>query len=115
MKSPILKLGILSLCLFAFSQVNAQSNERNAEQMFTKVDKNADNALDIEEFTFMIARKSDGKVDPAVAQERFNKVDLDSNGSISREEFTTAQDKKKARKEERTATKEQEETKETKE
>lgn len=99
MKSTILKIGILSLSIFAFTQVNGQSNQRTPEQVFTKADTNSDSAIDMDEFTQMHSRKSDGKMDQEKIEQRFKRMDIDADGLISKAEFISMHEKRKAKKE----------------
>lgn len=100
MKSSILKIGAFSLCIFAFNQVNGQSNqksERTPEQVFTKVDSNSDNAIDKMEYTSMVNKRSEGKIDQKKTEQRFTKMDMNSDGLISKEEFVFMQKNRKQR------------------
>jgi hypothetical protein len=53
------------------------------EEAFKKMDKDADNALSLDEFK----ASPRGKKDPAKAEEAFKKMDKDSNGKLSLDEF----------------------------
>ncbi len=58
----------------------------NPEEMFKKLDANADGSVTLEEFK--AAPKA--QKDPAKAEEKFKKMDADSSGGVSLEEFKAA-------------------------
>lgn len=85
MKSPILKVGILTLALVAFNSSKAQDLKRpNPEKAFSKIDANNDGLLTLEEFKSK-TRKRD--VSAEKLEKNFSRLDSDSNGSVSLEEF----------------------------
>jgi len=55
----------------------------NPEEVFKKIDKNADGSIDLAEFK----ESPMGKRDEAKAEERFKKLDKDSDGKVTLEEF----------------------------
>ncbi|WP_372753065.1 EF-hand domain-containing protein [Mariniflexile sp.] len=90
MKLTTLKLGVLALGLFAFSQGNAQDKQKqqpDPEKMFAALDTNKDGAMSLEEFK---ARKTKKEVAPEILEKRFAKMDADANGLVFLEEFKTA-------------------------
>lgn len=88
MKTTILKFGLLTFALLAFSQVNAQDKQKpDPEKMFTTLDTNKDGSVSLDELK---ARKTKREI-PAEAQEkRFAAMDADANGAVTLEEFKTA-------------------------
>jgi len=98
MKLQVLKIGILMLTTFAFTQVKAQDQERpnkkerpSQEELFAKLDVNNDGGLSLEEFK---NRKRKKEVDAEKMEKRFTKIDADANGLISLEEFQAGATKK---------------------
>lgn len=63
----------------------------NPEEVFKKLDKDANGSLSKEEFM----ASPQAKKDEAKATERWTKLDKDANGSVTKEEFTAMGGKKK--------------------
>lgn len=85
MKLTTLKLGVLALGLFAFSQGNAQDRQKpDPEKMFTILDTNKDGSISLEE---MKARKRKNEVSDEMQEKRFAKIDTNADGAVTLEEF----------------------------
>ena len=51
MKTTILKIGLFTLALLSFSQIDAQNKKKQKpEKMFAKIDTNKDGSVSLEEF-----------------------------------------------------------------
>lgn len=93
-----LKFSVLVVCLFAFTQINAQDTKREKPtpaERFAKIDTNQDGVLSLEEFS---AKKGKKETTAEEQAERFAKIDTDANGTISLEEFSAKKGKKKKKK-----------------
>lgn len=97
MKSTILKFGVLTLGVFAFSQVNAQSNQRTAEQKFSRIDTNGDNFIDMNELATVQSNKKKANANSMDVSKMFQKVDANNDGKISIDEFKVKQERKNSR------------------
>lgn len=93
MKFTTLKLGVVALGLFAFTQGNAQDKQKpDPEKMFTTLDTNKDGSLSLEELK---ARKSKKEVSAENQEKRFTAMDVNSDKSVTLEEFKAAMEKGK--------------------
>lgn len=97
MKSITSILAILALA----ATVNAAEGDKkpeegakkkaNPEEVFKRLDKDANGSVSKEEFL----ASPQAKKDEAKATERWTKLDKDANGSLTKEEFTAGGKKKK--------------------
>ena len=95
MKTTIFKFALLSLTMFAFSQVNAQDKPKpNQEKMFANLDTNKDGTISLDE---MKARKTKKEIPEKAHEKRFANMDADANGAVTLEEFKTFMAKAEAR------------------
>lgn len=80
-----LKLGVLAIGLFAFSQVNAQEKKpQDPEKMFASFDANTDKMITLDEFKSKKRRK---EIQPEQLEKRYTTMDENSDGLVSLEEF----------------------------
>ncbi len=95
-----LKLAILGLALISFTAVNAQEESSKGDEMFTKLDANADAKISKEEFIAVKAERDVKRTEkqkqslenhtPKDAAAKFAKKDLNSDGFVDRTEFDQA-------------------------
>ena len=85
MKTTILKFGLLTLALFAFTQINAQEKKKpDPEKMFASFDANKDNSISLEEFK---GKKRKNEVPAEALEKKYAKMDANSDGSVTLDEF----------------------------
>jgi Ca2+-binding EF-hand superfamily protein len=95
MKLTTLKLGVVALGLFAYSQTTtAQDKKPDPEKMFKSFDANEDGSISLEEFK---NKKRKNEVPAERLEKNFARMDEDSNGSVTLEEFKTAGEKMKSK------------------
>ena len=88
MKTTILKFGLLTIALFAFSQVNAQDRKQpDPEKMFASYDANEDKIISLDEFK---SKKRKNEMAPEALEKRYATMDANSDGSLTFEEFKVA-------------------------
>ena len=88
MKTTILKFGLLTIALFAFSQVNAQDRKQpDPEKMFASYDANEDKIISLDEFK---SKKRKNEMAPEALEKRYATMDANSDGSVTFEEFKVA-------------------------
>jgi Ca2+-binding EF-hand superfamily protein len=80
MKKILALVVVAGLCMPGF--VSAQEKKADPEAQFTKMDKNGDKKLSLEEFK---GKRTGDKA--TKAEEQFKKMDKDSDGSLTLEEF----------------------------
>lgn len=90
MKAITILLALLAIAAVTVNAEDAKKPEAGAkkkpspEEMFKKLDKDANGSVSKEEFLASPAAKKD----EAKATERFTKLDKNADGSLSKEEFT---------------------------
>lgn len=85
MKLTTLKLGVLALGLFAFTQSNAQEKkQQDPEKVFAALDTNKDGVMSLEEFK---NKKRKTEVSADVIETRYAKMDANADGGVTLEEF----------------------------
>ena len=96
MKLNTVKLGLITLGLFAFSlTMSAQDKAPNFEKKFKKMDPNSDGNITLAEYK-AIDRKNE--VSDEKLESGFNKLDKNKDGNISLNEFVADAEKKAAKK-----------------
>ena len=87
----LIKIGILTLSILAFTQVNAQEKKgkKGPEAAFAKLDTNSDSKLSLEEFKARVIKVKEGDENkkPVDNEKVFARKDANSDGFIDIEEF----------------------------
>ena len=85
MKFTTLKLGVLALGLFTFTQGNAQEKKKpDPEKMFASFDTNSDKSISLDEFKNK-KRKNELSLD--VLEKRYANMDANADGAVTLDEF----------------------------
>ena len=88
MKTTFLKIGLFTLALLSFSQIDAQNKKKQKpEKMFAKIDTNKDGSVSLEEFK---AQKVKKEIPAKEQEKRFTAMDTDANGGVNLEEYKAA-------------------------
>jgi Ca2+-binding EF-hand superfamily protein len=97
MISKTLKIGLFVIALCSISLVSAQERKGkkkgNPEDLFKKLDADANASLSLEEFK---APRMKDDTKETIFNERFKTLDIDANGTLSLEEFISKKELSKA-------------------
>ncbi|UXX78370.1 EF-hand domain-containing protein [Reichenbachiella carrageenanivorans] len=87
MKVLILKCSALALGMFFISQVQAQPQRPNKEELFAKLDTNSDGFIDASEFKTAADQKQAKMNKKLDSKKSFDKIDENKNGTIEYGEY----------------------------
>ncbi|WP_042241799.1 EF-hand domain-containing protein [Jejuia pallidilutea] len=83
MKSHTVKLGLLTMGLFACSLATYAQDKPDPSKMFKASDHNKDGVITLEEFK---NTKRKNELSNEVIEKRFNRMDADKNGNLTMKE-----------------------------
>ena len=89
------------LAIIGVTQVNAQPQRPDKEEVFAKLDVSKDGKLDKEEFIAGAEKRKEMMKEKHDSKKVFEKIDEDQNGAIEYDEFRKAGEERQERREKR--------------